>query len=288
MSDRSVIVFRRFRKWSCEGDTILDISPLCASLTLNRFKSEFRAGDIAKPACPSWRARLWRVLKGVSTRSFKGLFSGAGKEIGLRKSSDSRQTAAAAEESLKTLAGRRIKAYQFAIMIDEPNFARAIDQAAGERVGVERPDRLPFAVLRDEPGHPPATRLARPSSLRLDPNRLLQGPSLAVAEAFVGALLAIVSSSAGMGGRPVVPRTSPAVPHEVSLRWCPALLLPSGRFEENSAPPRSSLRANLETSLHPDLIRPLAKLIADSSAGSQHLSLCRFWMRRPHHRLKAS
>jgi len=61
---------------------------------------------------------LKRVLKGVSTRDYKGVFDEAGYELGLSRSNVSRQTSAAAEEALAELAERKIATRQLAVMVD--------------------------------------------------------------------------------------------------------------------------------------------------------------------------
>lgn len=73
---------------------------------------------------------LRRVLKGVSTRDYKGVFDEAGIELGLSKSNVSRQTSEAAEEALRELAERKIQARQLAVMIDGVRLGECVGIAA--------------------------------------------------------------------------------------------------------------------------------------------------------------
>lgn len=84
---------------------------------------------------------LSRVLKGVSTREYRGVFDEAGMELGLSKSNVSRQTSLAAEEALRELAERKVQTRQLAVMIDGVRLgdcigiaAVGIDEAGAKRV----------------------------------------------------------------------------------------------------------------------------------------------------------
>lgn len=61
---------------------------------------------------------LGRVLKGVSTRDYAGIFDEAGQELGVSRSSVSRESSKAAERALKDLMERPLQERQLAIFID--------------------------------------------------------------------------------------------------------------------------------------------------------------------------
>jgi len=69
---------------------------------------------------------LSRVLAGVSTRDYAGVFDEAGEEVGISKSNVSRESARAAEEALKELVERRIATRQLAILIDGTNLGEVV------------------------------------------------------------------------------------------------------------------------------------------------------------------
>lgn len=77
---------------------------------------------------------LSRVIKGVSTREYRGVFDEAGEEIGLSKSNVSRNVADAAEEALKALTERRIETRQLAVFVDGIHIGESVAIAA---VGVD-------------------------------------------------------------------------------------------------------------------------------------------------------
>lgn len=77
---------------------------------------------------------LTRVLKGISTRDYSGVFDEAGQELGLSKSNVSRSCAKASESALKELCERRIEKRQLAIFIDG---VRLGDSVAVAAVGVD-------------------------------------------------------------------------------------------------------------------------------------------------------
>jgi putative transposase len=83
---------------------------------------------------------LSRVLAGVSTRDYKGIFDVAGKELGLSKSNVSRQAVKSAEEALRELAERKITTRQLAILVDGVRLgASVIACAIGiDEVGAKR------------------------------------------------------------------------------------------------------------------------------------------------------
>jgi putative transposase len=77
---------------------------------------------------------LSRVLAGVSTRDYAGIFDEAGEEVGVSRSNVSRESAKAAEGALKELTERRIEARQLAILIDGTNVGEVVAVTA---VGID-------------------------------------------------------------------------------------------------------------------------------------------------------
>lgn len=77
---------------------------------------------------------LNRVLRGVSTREYKGIFDEAGQEIGLSKTTVSRMSSKAAEAKLEALTSRRIETRQLAVMLDGVHIGDCVCVAA---VGID-------------------------------------------------------------------------------------------------------------------------------------------------------
>jgi putative transposase len=77
---------------------------------------------------------LSRVVKGISTREYRGIFDEAGEELGLSKSNVSRQVAQAGEAALKALVERPIRARQLAVFVDGIHVG---DSMAISAVGVD-------------------------------------------------------------------------------------------------------------------------------------------------------
>lgn len=84
---------------------------------------------------------LNRVLAGVSTRDYAGVFDEAAQEIGVSKSNVSRESSRAAEAALEKLCDRKIEARQLAILIDATHVgevvaitAVGIDESGAKRV----------------------------------------------------------------------------------------------------------------------------------------------------------
>ncbi len=77
---------------------------------------------------------LSRVLKGISTREYRGVFDEAGEELGLSKSNVSRQVAEAGEAALKALGERPITSRQLAVFIDGIHVGESVAISA---VGVD-------------------------------------------------------------------------------------------------------------------------------------------------------
>jgi putative transposase len=84
---------------------------------------------------------LTRVLAGVSSRDYSGIFDEAGGELGVSKSNVSRESAKAAEQALKEITERKILTRQLAILIDGTNVgevvaitAVGINEAGGKSV----------------------------------------------------------------------------------------------------------------------------------------------------------
>jgi putative transposase len=73
---------------------------------------------------------LARAVKGVSSRDYKGVFDELGDELGVSRSSVSRQVKEASAEALKSLVERRIESRQIAIMIDGIHFGGSVILAA--------------------------------------------------------------------------------------------------------------------------------------------------------------
>jgi putative transposase len=71
-----------------------------------------------------------RILSGVSTRDYAGIFDEAGKELGLSKSNVSREFVKGAEEALKELTERKIYTRQLAVMIDGVSVGESLAVAA--------------------------------------------------------------------------------------------------------------------------------------------------------------
>jgi transposase-like protein len=69
---------------------------------------------------------LNRVLRGVSTRDYAGIFDEAGEELGLSKSNVSRQVSEAAEAALKELTDRRIDSRQLAVFVDGVHLGESV------------------------------------------------------------------------------------------------------------------------------------------------------------------
>jgi transposase-like protein len=61
---------------------------------------------------------LARVVKGISTREYQGVFDEAGEELGLSKSNVSRTVAQSGEAALKSLVERPITSRQLAVFVD--------------------------------------------------------------------------------------------------------------------------------------------------------------------------
>lgn len=89
---------------------------------------------------------LSRVLKGVSTREYKGVFEGAGEELGMSRSSVSRAVARASEEALEKLTSRRIEPRQLAILIDGIHVGDSVILAA---VGIDEKGNKSFLGLQE-------------------------------------------------------------------------------------------------------------------------------------------
>jgi len=83
---------------------------------------------------------LGRVLAGVSTRDYAGIFDEAAEEVGVSRSSVSRESSKAAEESLKELCSRPIPTRQLAILIDGTNVGEvmAISSVGIDESGTKR------------------------------------------------------------------------------------------------------------------------------------------------------
>lgn len=77
---------------------------------------------------------LARVMKGVSTREYEGVFDEAGEELGVGRSSVSRQAKQASEKVLKELTERKIEARQLAILVDGIHIGSSVILAA---VGID-------------------------------------------------------------------------------------------------------------------------------------------------------
>jgi transposase-like protein len=77
---------------------------------------------------------LSRVMRGISTREYEGIFDEAGEELGLSKSNVSRQVIEASEKALKELTERKIATRQIAIMIDGIHIGKSVILAA---VGID-------------------------------------------------------------------------------------------------------------------------------------------------------
>jgi len=77
---------------------------------------------------------LSRVLKGISTREYRGVFDESGEELGLSKSNISRKVAQAGEEALKALVERPITTRQLAVFVDGIHVG---DSMAISSVGVD-------------------------------------------------------------------------------------------------------------------------------------------------------
>lgn len=77
---------------------------------------------------------LARVMKGVSTREYAGVFDEAGEELGVSRSNVSRQFKQASEQTLKELAERKIETRQLALIIDGIHIAKSVVLAA---VGID-------------------------------------------------------------------------------------------------------------------------------------------------------
>jgi transposase-like protein len=93
--------------------------------------------EVAVPAYETLRVdpesadrALSRVMKGISTREYAGVFDEAGEELGLSRSNVSRQVKEASEKALKELAERRIETRQLAILIDGIHIAKSVVLAA--------------------------------------------------------------------------------------------------------------------------------------------------------------
>jgi len=76
------------------------------------------AYEVLKTDPQSGQRALERVLKGVSSREYQGVFDEASKELGLSKSQVSRKFVEASEKALKELLCRQITQRQLAIMVD--------------------------------------------------------------------------------------------------------------------------------------------------------------------------
>ncbi len=81
---------------------------------------------------------LSRVLKGISTREYRGVFDESGEELGLSKSNVSRKVAQAGEEALKALVERPITTRQLAVFVDGIHVG---DSMAISAVGVDEAGR---------------------------------------------------------------------------------------------------------------------------------------------------
>jgi transposase-like protein len=77
---------------------------------------------------------LSRVLKGVSTREYRGVFDESGDELGLSKSNVSRKVAEAGEEALRSLVERPIEVRQLAVFVDGIHIGDSVAIAA---IGVD-------------------------------------------------------------------------------------------------------------------------------------------------------
>ena len=77
---------------------------------------------------------LARVVKGISTREYGGVFDEAGEELGLSKSNVSRAVAQSGEAALKALVERPITARQLAVFVDGIHVG---DSVAISAVGVD-------------------------------------------------------------------------------------------------------------------------------------------------------
>lgn len=81
--------------------------------------------EVAVPAYETMRKdpksadrALARVVKGISTREYAGVFDEAGEEVGISRSSVSRQVSEASEKKLRSLMERPIQTRQLAILLD--------------------------------------------------------------------------------------------------------------------------------------------------------------------------
>ena len=81
---------------------------------------------------------LSRVLKGISTREYRGVFDEPSEELGLSKSNISRKVAEAGEEALKALTERPITTRQLAVFVDGIHIG---DSMAISAVGVDEAGR---------------------------------------------------------------------------------------------------------------------------------------------------
>ncbi len=77
---------------------------------------------------------LSRVVRGISTREYRGVFDETGEEIGLSKSNVSRTASQAGEGALKALVERRIENRQLAVFVDGIHVGDSVAIAA---VGVD-------------------------------------------------------------------------------------------------------------------------------------------------------
>jgi transposase-like protein len=69
---------------------------------------------------------LNRVLRGISTRDYAGVFDEAGEEVGVSKSNVSRDAREAAEAALKDLVDRKIQARQLAVYVDGVHLGESV------------------------------------------------------------------------------------------------------------------------------------------------------------------
>jgi putative transposase len=77
---------------------------------------------------------LARVIKGVSTREYAGIFDEAGEEVGVSRSAVSRQVSEASEKALRKLVERPIESRQLAVLMDGAHVAGHVALTA---VGVD-------------------------------------------------------------------------------------------------------------------------------------------------------
>ena len=77
---------------------------------------------------------LARVMRGVSTREYEGVFDEAGEELGVSRSNVSRLAKEAGEKALKDLMQKKIESRQLAILIDGIHIAKSVILAA---VGID-------------------------------------------------------------------------------------------------------------------------------------------------------